>query len=125
MRVLVEEVGDFGLVGVVVDKGHNSLTADDDFPEGRPLLTSLGHILRLVEEGENFRVLEGFPVIQSCHAVWPAGVADENSHDIVRVAFYPVGDFIKNRGVGAYIQQVTARVARIHSPVDQMRLALD
>lgn len=118
---LVQEPGDGGLVGLVVEHDDGPLLAEDHLPQGRPRVQGHGQGGRSVDVPDQARVDDGGGEVARVDEVV---VADQDGDDVGGVRPKPLGHLGQVVLQRADVEQVARRVTEVHGPVDVVGLEL-
>ena len=122
MGELVEDIGVFDLVCVVIHEDNDALLGQNHFRESRPLVEAHRNVRRLVQVVGQIRLLENLTVVSRLNEI---AVDNEECHDIIGVVADPGGHLVEFADVSASVQKLARSVATKDRSVDVVRLALN
>lgn len=98
---LVENVGIFGLVCVVIHEDDDALLRKDQFGQSRPLIETHRNVRWLVKVVRQVRLLKNFTVVAWLNEI---AVDNEERHDIIWVITNPVANRVELAEVSSSVQ---------------------
>lgn len=87
---LIKDIGDLGLIGIVVHEHDHALLCENHLRQGRPVIETHGYLPRHVQISRNAGLLDWSGEIAYPDKV---GIADNDSNNIVKVVSDPSRDF--------------------------------